>query len=321
LSNRTIMADQILLQTGLEVSAKFKGAFCEARIKSVDANLKCKVRFSDGKTIETSHKNLTGSIALQAKVSFHGKVGHITRVKDVSVYTVVFDDGDEKTLKRGSLCIKGQRHFDESVTLDSLPLTDPEHFGNNVQAKDMPFNSAIFTTDDTTTDIDDETDQSGSSVELKKSPQPPSNATKTPSSPPKAPVTPPPPKNTIAVVVPPPPPSPEKKTPTQQTSPVEPPPTPEKTKQEIIDELQKEYTLNQAELNDADGPDERINMIGIHMIFLSNAYQQFKTELVQIERIRKKRKLRQEKADVGTSSASASASSSSLSAAKEMKTC
>ena len=59
--------------------------------------------------------------------------------------------------------------------------------------------------------------------------------------------------------MPPPPPSPEKKTPTQQTSPVEPPPTPEKTKQEIIDELQKEYTLNQAELNDADGPDEVIN--------------------------------------------------------------
>ena len=36
------------------------------------------------------------------------------------------------------------------MTLDSLPLTDPEHFGNNVQAKDM-FNSNIFTTDDTTT--------------------------------------------------------------------------------------------------------------------------------------------------------------------------
>ena len=35
------------------------------------------------------------------------------------------------------------------MTLDSLPLTDPEHFGNNVQAKDM-FNSNIFTTDDTT---------------------------------------------------------------------------------------------------------------------------------------------------------------------------
>ena len=83
------MVDQILLQTGLEVSAKFKGAFCEARIKSVDANIKCKVRFHDGKTIETSHKNLTGSIALQGKVAFHGKVGHVTRVKDVRFEKII----------------------------------------------------------------------------------------------------------------------------------------------------------------------------------------------------------------------------------------
>ena len=37
--------DSILLQTGLEVSAKFKGAFCEAKIKSVDPNIKLKIRF------------------------------------------------------------------------------------------------------------------------------------------------------------------------------------------------------------------------------------------------------------------------------------
>ena len=53
------MVESILLQSGLEVSAKFKGAFCEARIKSVEPNVKCKVRFTDGKTIETPHKNLT----------------------------------------------------------------------------------------------------------------------------------------------------------------------------------------------------------------------------------------------------------------------
>ena len=47
-------------------------------------------------------------IAHGSKVSFHGKIGVIIRLKDVSVYTVVFDDGDEKTLKRGSLCIKGR---------------------------------------------------------------------------------------------------------------------------------------------------------------------------------------------------------------------
>lgn len=27
---------------------------------------------------------------------------------------VVFDDGDEKTLRRTSLCLKGERHFAES---------------------------------------------------------------------------------------------------------------------------------------------------------------------------------------------------------------
>lgn len=45
---------------------------------------------------------------------------------------VVFDDGDERTLKRSSLCLKGARHFDKSETLDNLPLTDPENFGTPV---------------------------------------------------------------------------------------------------------------------------------------------------------------------------------------------
>ena len=51
----------------------------------------------------------------------------------------------------------GQRHFDDSVTLDSLPLNDPEHFGDKVTNKDLLNQStssfvdddAIFTTDDT----------------------------------------------------------------------------------------------------------------------------------------------------------------------------
>ena len=114
--------DSILLQVGLEVSAKFKGAFCEAKIKSVDPNVKLKIRFQgwfrffsidhstnhlDGKVIDTSHKNCVGNITSGGKVYFHSKMGVIIRLKDCSTYTVVFDDGDEKTLKRGSLCIKG----------------------------------------------------------------------------------------------------------------------------------------------------------------------------------------------------------------------
>uniref|UniRef100_A0A3B3S8D1 AT-rich interaction domain 4B n=1 Tax=Paramormyrops kingsleyae TaxID=1676925 RepID=A0A3B3S8D1_9TELE len=59
----------------------------------------------------------------------------ITKLTDASLYTVVFDDGDEKTLRRSSLCLKGARHFAESETLDQLPLTNPEHFGTPVIGK------------------------------------------------------------------------------------------------------------------------------------------------------------------------------------------
>ncbi|MGH0146938.1 UNVERIFIED_CONTAM: hypothetical protein FKN15_009847 [Acipenser sinensis] len=38
----------------------------------------------------------------------------INKLTDASWYTVVFDDGDEKTLRRSSLCLKGERHFAES---------------------------------------------------------------------------------------------------------------------------------------------------------------------------------------------------------------
>ena len=58
--------------------------------------------------------------------------GILVKITDSSSYTVVFDDGDERTLKRTSLCIKGEKHFNESETLDHLPLTDPENFGTPV---------------------------------------------------------------------------------------------------------------------------------------------------------------------------------------------
>ena len=48
------------------------------------------------------------------------------------LFGAVFDDGDERTLKRSSLCLKGGRHFHESESLDHLPLTDPENFGTPV---------------------------------------------------------------------------------------------------------------------------------------------------------------------------------------------
>ncbi|XP_060528057.1 AT-rich interactive domain-containing protein 4B-like isoform X2 [Cylas formicarius] len=56
----------------------------------------------------------------------------VTKIQDCSQYTVVFDDGDITTLRRTALCLKSGRHFNESETLDQLPLTHPEHFGNPV---------------------------------------------------------------------------------------------------------------------------------------------------------------------------------------------
>ncbi|KAJ8946446.1 hypothetical protein NQ318_014434 [Aromia moschata] len=49
----------------------------------------------------------------------------ITKIQDCSQYTVVFDDGDITTLRRTALCLKSGRHFNESETLDQLPLTHP----------------------------------------------------------------------------------------------------------------------------------------------------------------------------------------------------
>ena len=67
----------------------------------------------------------------------------VTSIKDLSVYVVgkiykcyvihfnsVFNDGDEKTLRRTQICLKGAKHFDE--TLDTMPLTNPEMFSSPV---------------------------------------------------------------------------------------------------------------------------------------------------------------------------------------------
>ncbi|XP_013777199.2 LOW QUALITY PROTEIN: AT-rich interactive domain-containing protein 4A-like [Limulus polyphemus] len=127
------------LTIGTDVSAKYRGAFCEAKVKKIMRQLKCKVTF----------KNSLGSAVLpEDQVRGVPKVGAkveakhpekksildaiINKVLDQSLYTVVFDDGDETTLRRTSLCLKSGRHFAESETLDQLPLTNPEHFGNPV---------------------------------------------------------------------------------------------------------------------------------------------------------------------------------------------
>ncbi|XP_042309519.1 AT-rich interactive domain-containing protein 4A isoform X2 [Sceloporus undulatus] len=129
------------LTVGTDVSAKYRGAFCEAKIKTVKRLVKVKVILKqDNSTQLVQDDQVKGPLRAGAVVetkmpdgSFQEAV--ISKLTDASWYTVVFDDGDERTLRRTSLCLKGERHFAESETLDQLPLTNPEHFGTPVIGK------------------------------------------------------------------------------------------------------------------------------------------------------------------------------------------
>ncbi|XP_075049561.1 AT-rich interactive domain-containing protein 4A [Mixophyes fleayi] len=129
------------LTVGTDVSAKYRGAFCEAKIKTVKRLVKVKVTLKqDSSTQLIQDDQVKGPLRVGATVEMKAPDGSlqdavISKLTDASWYTVVFDDGDERTLRRTSLCLKGERHFAESETLDQLPLTNPEHFGTPVIGK------------------------------------------------------------------------------------------------------------------------------------------------------------------------------------------
>lgn len=50
-------------------------------------------------------------------------------------FILVFNDGDERQLRRTQVCPKGAKHFDEAVNLDALPLYNPEAFSTPVVAE------------------------------------------------------------------------------------------------------------------------------------------------------------------------------------------
>ncbi|XP_022836561.1 AT-rich interactive domain-containing protein 4B-like [Spodoptera litura] len=133
--------DPPFLPVGTDVSAKYKGAFCEAKIKKVVRNIKCKVTLkAGGGTITVNDDVIKGTLRVGSIVEVKqdpkkdAMEAVITKIQDCSQYTVVFDDGDITTLRRSALCLKSGRHFNESETLDQLPLTHPEHFSTPVIA-------------------------------------------------------------------------------------------------------------------------------------------------------------------------------------------
>ncbi|XP_040267214.1 AT-rich interactive domain-containing protein 4A isoform X2 [Bufo bufo] len=129
------------LTVGTDVSAKYRGAFCEAKIKTVKRLVKVKVTLKQDNSRQlVQDDQVKGPLRVGATVEMKAPDGSvqeavISKLTDASWYTVVFDDGDERTLRRTSLCLKGERHFAESETLDQLPLTNPEHFGTPVIGK------------------------------------------------------------------------------------------------------------------------------------------------------------------------------------------
>ncbi|KAG8198175.1 hypothetical protein JTE90_006923 [Oedothorax gibbosus] len=127
------------LTIGTDVSAKYKGAFCEAKVKKVNKVVRCKVTFKNNLgTFMLTDDQIKGPLRIGADIDAkHPEKNQlceatINKLQDISSYTVVFDDGDETTLRRTSLCLKSGRHFAESPTLDQFPLTNPEHFGTPV---------------------------------------------------------------------------------------------------------------------------------------------------------------------------------------------
>ncbi|KAK6754820.1 hypothetical protein RB195_013668 [Necator americanus] len=126
--------DPAFLSPGTEVSAKFKGAFCEAKIKKLCKSVKCKVALKEAPfgTIVVEEHLVRGTLEVNQTVDVsHGKhllKGVIQHIKDCSTYHVVFNDGDEKVLRRTQMCLKGARHFDSESNLDQMPLYNPEQF-------------------------------------------------------------------------------------------------------------------------------------------------------------------------------------------------
>lgn len=133
--------DPLCLEIGTEVSAKFKGAFCEAKIASCDKKIRVKVTVKNlpGETrpitsfVTEDLTALPGArlfVGEKTKVIISGKQYdcQITVLKDISDYHVVFNDGDTKDLRRSQMVLKGKRHYHSDRTLDAMPLTNPESF-------------------------------------------------------------------------------------------------------------------------------------------------------------------------------------------------
>ncbi len=162
------------LPIGCSISAKYRGAFCsgkfsvvkssrelsflfKAQVKTVERQVKLKVTlFDTGETIVVSEEELLhpvslrigNTVVLRSSNSHHSrhhssnhsndhhekKRGTIKQIYDNSLYTVVFNDGDEKSLRRSSICLQGIRLYQTQI-------------GRTKLLEDIPTSSSTVTKD------------------------------------------------------------------------------------------------------------------------------------------------------------------------------
>ncbi|CDW54753.1 ARID domain containing protein [Trichuris trichiura] len=130
-SNFQLSDDPPYYAIGTEVSARFRGAFCEARIKAVQlavtfTTFSFQLSCDDG-IIELDVRLIRGFIKAGSQVEFVDPGTQQTRTGVI----VNFDGGDERMLRRSQLCLKGGKHFLQA--LNSVPLTSPEQFSSPVK--------------------------------------------------------------------------------------------------------------------------------------------------------------------------------------------
>ena len=138
--NASTSIESACLPIGCAVSAKYRGAFCSAKVKTVQRQVKLKVTlFDTGDTIVISEDEIVhpsslhigNTVLVQTSNSSHTRNGlstlinsndnhskqrgTIKQIYDNSIYTVVFNDGDEKSLRRSSLCLQGIRLYQTKI--------------------------------------------------------------------------------------------------------------------------------------------------------------------------------------------------------------
>ncbi|VDD74928.1 unnamed protein product [Mesocestoides corti] len=145
----------LFLKEGSAVSAKYRGAFCEALIEKVEVNYRLRVQLKQKKVcvsvekanVVSDHVEPNGEVMVLLKNEEHSspnpQPATVLKITDLSLYTVIFDDGDKRVLKRTQLVLKGERHFKESESLDRLPLTNPEQFKQPVIDRSRRYQSSL----------------------------------------------------------------------------------------------------------------------------------------------------------------------------------